>query len=305
MILARLRRLVLLSGRARAEGVAGEHRSRRRGTSPEFADFKSYSQGDDFRRIDWNTYARLNGVFVRLSEVTTELSVHVLIDVSDSMDWRSRPSAPTKLTYGLRVAGSLGYVALWHFDRLAIAPFGETLGPIFGPSQGRANIVPMLRYLEGQTPLGRTALTMTVDRYGRARRRPGLLLLISDLLSGEPDELRELLRWLRGRGWQVAVVHVLDEAEVAPAAASGYLTADGPAGVARPPVELLETESGERLRLSPSDELLRRYGDVVGAWLAAVESGCRDEEATYVRLLTTWDFEDVVLGLLHQQGVVA
>jgi uncharacterized protein (DUF58 family) len=237
--------------------------------------------------------------------VTTELSVHTLVDISDSMEWRSRPPAPTKLTYGLRIAGSLGYVALWHFDRLTIAPFGESIGTVFGPSQGRANIVPMLRYLEGLSPLGRTALTLTVDRYGRARRRPGLMLLISDLLSGEPAELRDLLRWLRGRGWQVAVIHVLDEAEIAPAAAAGYLTADGPAGIARPPVELLETETGERLRLSPNDELLRRYGEVVGAWLADVETGCREEEAYYVRLLTTWDFEDVVLGLLHQQGVVA
>src|ERR671914_1426836 len=86
--LARLRRLSLVAGRARTEGLAGEHRSRRRGASPEFADFKRYAQGDDFRRIDWNTYARLDGLFVRLSEVTTELSVHLVVDASNSMDWR-------------------------------------------------------------------------------------------------------------------------------------------------------------------------------------------------------------------------
>jgi hypothetical protein len=163
----------------------------------------------------------------------------------------------------------------------------------------------MLRYLESLTPLGPTALTGTIDRYARARRRPGLLILISDLLSGEPAELGELLRWLRGRGWQVAVVHVVDEAEVAPAAASTYLALDAPVGIARPPVELLEAESGDRLRLSPSDELLRRYGQVVASWLEDVERCCRDEEATYVRLLSTWDFEEVVLGLLHEQVVVA
>ena len=85
--LARLRRLSLVAGRARTEGLAGEHRSRRRGASPEFSDFKRYAQGDDFRRIDWNTYDRLDGLFVRLSEVTTELSVHILLDCSASMDW--------------------------------------------------------------------------------------------------------------------------------------------------------------------------------------------------------------------------
>ena len=303
-LLARLRRLVLLSGRARAEGLAGEHRSRRRGASPEFADFKSYSQGDDFRRIDWNTYARLDGLFVRLSEVTTELSVHVLLDASASMDWRGEPGTPTKLTYARRVAGALGYVALWHFDRLTIAPFGDGLTVPFGPAQGRAHIVPMLRYLEGLAPFGGTALTATVDRYVRTRRRPGFLLLVSDLLSGEPADLRESLRGLRARGWQAVVVHVVDEAEVAPALAGRYLAADGAAGVGRPPVELLETETGGRLRLTPTDDVLGRYAAAVGAWLADLEAASRDEEATYVRLLTTWDFEEIVLRLLHRHGVV-
>src|SRR4051812_32428148 len=71
-LIARLRRLTVISKRSVAEGLAGEHRSKRRGSSPEFADFKSYTQGDDFRRIDWNIYSRLDELFVRLSEVTTE-----------------------------------------------------------------------------------------------------------------------------------------------------------------------------------------------------------------------------------------
>src|SRR5215204_2023714 len=128
-LLARLRRLVLISRRTIAEGLAGEHRSRRRGASPEFADFKSYSQGDDFRRIDWNTYARLDGLFVRLSEVTTEWSVHLLLDASNSMDWKGGGPVPSKFTYARRTAGALAYVSLWHFDRIVIAPFGETLAP--------------------------------------------------------------------------------------------------------------------------------------------------------------------------------
>ena len=125
-LLARFRRLTLLSNRSISQGLAGEHRSRRRGPSPEFADFKSYSQGDDFRRIDWNIYSRLGELFVRLSEVTTELTVHLLLDASGSMDWSGDPSRVTKFTYARRVAGSLGYVGLWHFDRLAITPFADS-----------------------------------------------------------------------------------------------------------------------------------------------------------------------------------
>lgn len=301
--LGRVRRLVLLSGRLRAEGLAGTHRSRRRGSSPEFADFKSYSPGDDFRRIDWNTYARLDGLFVRLSEVTTELSVHLLVDASDSMDWAGGPGLPTKFAYARRVAGALGYVALWHFDRLAIAPVGPGLGPMFGPAQGRANVVPMLRYLEAMPTLGGTALAETVERYARARQRPGLAVIVSDLLTGEPADLQEALRTLRARGWHTVVLHVLDEAEVDPVAAGGALRGDAPAG-SLPQIELVEQETGQRLRLAPDDGVLDRYGRAVADWLEAVDEACRAEEAVCIRLLTSQPFDQVVLETLHRRGVV-
>ena len=300
-LLARLRQTSLQAGRVRTEGLAGEHRSRRRGSSPDFADFKSYSQGDDFRRIDWNTYARLGSLFVRLSEVTTELGVHLLLDASDSMAWRGGLDRPTTFDYGRQLAGALGYLALWHFDRLSVTPFADTLGRGFGPAQGRSHAVPLLRSLERLAPLGGTALVDAVDRYLHARRRSGLLLLITDLLAGEPGDLRASLRDARARGWQVVLLHVLDEAEVAPAGAAAYLRdGDEPAA----PVELIEAETGERLLLSPDDDLLRRYGEAVGAWLEAAEAACADENATYVRLLTSQPLEEVVLRTLRQQGVV-
>ena len=293
-LLGRLRRLVLLSRRSVAEGLAGEHRSKRRGSSPEFADFKSYSQGDDFRRIDWNIYSRLDELFVRLSEVTTELTVHVLLDASNSMDWRGDPDTPTKFTYARRVAGSLCYVSLWHFDRVVISPFGRELAAPFGPSQGRSHVVPMLQYLSRLTSLGQTDLAASIDRYVRARRRPGILVLVSDLLSGEPEHLREQLRELRARKWQTIVVHVVDETELAPA----LLTSSEPA-------ELLEVESGERLRLTPTAHILERYDAALSGWLEDVKAACEDEQAEYIRIQTDWPFETIVLRMLHQRGVLA
>ena len=302
--LARLRRLSLLAGRARTEGLAGEHRSRRRGASPEFADFKRYSQGDDFRRIDWNTYARLDGLFVRLSEVTTELSVHILLDSSASMDWRSDEGRPTKFTAARRLAGALAYIALWGFDRVAIVPFAETLGRPFGPVQGRAQVVPALRFLHGLETMGGTALASTLAAYAFARSRPGLLLLISDLLSGEPEELKAALHDLRARGWQTAALHIVDDAEIAPDAASTWLHRDEE-GVATPSLELIDRESGATLRLAPDADLVQRYAAAVATWLAAVETACATEEALYARLSTAWEIDDLTVALLHERGLVA
>ena len=297
-LLTRLRRLVLASRRTIAEGLAGEHRSKRRGSSPEFSDFKSYSHGDDFRRIDWNTYARLDDLFVRLSEVTTEFNVHLLLDASNSMDWRSGPRVPSKFFYARRVAGALGYVALWHFDRIAITPFGASLGPRFGPAQGRSHIVPLLRYLSDLRPLGGTDLAAILDRYARAHRRPGVLLIVSDLLSGEPATLAQGLRDLRARGWLTTVVHLLDEGELAPDLIIG--------GVDQAEAtELIEVESGQRLRLTPTSAVLTRYREAFGGWLLGIETACASEEVDYVRLQTDWPLESIVIQLLHERGVVA
>lgn len=302
--LVQLRRVSLAAGRARTEGLAGDHRSRRRGASPEFADFKRYAQGDDFRRIDWNTYARLDGLFVRLSEITTELSVHILLDSSTSMDWRGDETGATKFTAGRRLAAALAYVALWSFDRVTIAPFADAIGPVYGPAQGRAHAAPAIRYLERLHPLGGTALAPVLAEYARTRSRPGLLLVISDLLSGEPESLREALHDLRGRGWQAAVLHIVDDAEIDASAVTNWLRGnlEGSGGSS---LELVDRESGARLRLAADDDVVTRYANAVSAWLGVLEGACAAEATPYARVSTTLGIDTPLLGLLHERGILA
>ena len=302
--LARLRRLSLVAGRARTEGLAGEHRSRRRGASPEFADFKRYAQGDDFRRIDWNTYARLDGLFVRLSEVTTELSVHFLLDSSASMDWRGGDDRPTKFMLARRLTGALAAVALWGFDRISIVPFAESLGRPYGPVQGRAQVVPTLRHLQALQPMGETAIAPVIGAYTHGRSRPGLLFVVSDFLSGEPEELQAVLHELRARGWQTAVLHIVDDAEVSRDASSSWLLS-GDDGTGTTSVELIDRESGATLRFAPDDDLVARYVANVTAWLDGLESACVAEQTAYARFSTAWGINDLTLALLHERGMVA
>jgi uncharacterized protein (DUF58 family) len=302
--LARLRRLSLLAGRARTEGLAGEHRSRRRGASPEFADFKRYAQGDDFRRIDWNTYARLDGLFVRLSEVTTELSVHFLIDSSASMDWRGGEDRPTKFMSAKRLTGALAAIALWGFDRISIVPFSDSLGRAYGPIQGRAQVVPTLRHLQALQPMGETALAPIIGAYTHGRSRPGLLFIVSDLLSGEPDDLQVVLHELRGRGWQTAVLHIVDDAEVSTDASSAWLRGvDDARGMSS--IELIDRESGVTLRLAPDEDLIERYVANVSTWIDGLESACAAEQTAYARFSTAWGIDDLTLALLNERGIVA
>src|SRR5512139_2126616 len=99
--LRRLERLALLARHASAGQMQGERRSPKRGQSVEFSDFRPYVAGDDFRRIDWNAYARLERFFIKLFVEEEDLTVHMLVDTSRSMNW----GEPNKLWYATRVAG--------------------------------------------------------------------------------------------------------------------------------------------------------------------------------------------------------
>ena len=110
--LGRLRRASLASRRNLTSGLTGEHSSPRRASALEFADYRSYSPGDDFRRVDWNAYLRLDHLLVKLADAPERVALHLLLDGSKSMDWGS----PSKFAYARRLAVGLAYVALSHMD---------------------------------------------------------------------------------------------------------------------------------------------------------------------------------------------
>src|SRR5438445_9112643 len=107
-ILQRLDNLALRTRRPMATGRPGRRRSPLAGSSMEFADYRRYSPGDDFRRIDWRAYARLERLFLRVFEAEENIPVTILIDCSDSM----HHGTPPKASLATGVAAALAYVAL-------------------------------------------------------------------------------------------------------------------------------------------------------------------------------------------------
>jgi uncharacterized protein (DUF58 family) len=265
--------------------------------SPEYADFKSYSPGDDIRRVDWNLYARFDELFVRLSEVTTDLTVHFLLDASASMDWRAGVTTPTKYRFAQRIAAALAYVALWHFDRIRVSPVARGGESRYGPVQGRAHVPGLIAYLEDCTPGGDQIVTERLNTYARREPMPGLLIILSDLLTDDLDLLMDRCKALRGKGWDLALIHVVDSAELAPS----LLFADADRSQ---PTTLIDSESGERVMILPSPASLQRYTTAVETWLAEIEAQCRLHGITYVRLATDQPVESAVLRLLNEHGLL-
>src|SRR5437016_11577216 len=121
--LARLEQLELVSRKIFLGRMKGERRSKKKGQSVEFADYRNYVIGDDLRFLDWNLFARLDKLFIRLFMEEEDLHFYVLIDNSLSMDFGN----PTKLQYAKQVAAALGFIGLVNMDRVVVEALNDHL----------------------------------------------------------------------------------------------------------------------------------------------------------------------------------
>src|SRR6187549_2730773 len=134
--MARLDQLDIVSRKILAGKLKGERRSKRRGQSVEFADYRNYVIGDDLRFIDWNIYARLDKLFLKLFLEEEDLSLYVLVDVSKSCDYGD----PHKAMYMKKVAAALGYIGLVNYNRVSVVAMAEGVVAETGGLRGRRRV---------------------------------------------------------------------------------------------------------------------------------------------------------------------
>ena len=286
--LAKLEQLHLLARKIFRGEHHAERRSRQSGSSLEFADYRNYSFGDDLRSIDWNVYARLDRLFVKLFEQEQDLDVHFLIDTSGSMRWEApsaldlRPS--TKFDHARRIAAALSYIALANLDRVNLAWFGEALGRDLGLSRGKSQFHKVLEFLRHAPAVDdTTALLPSLRAFAKRMRRRGLVFIISDCL--DPAGYEEALSLLRYHQFEVHIVQVLDPAELRPDV-SGDL-------------RLTECETGEVCEITATEPLLAQYREQVDAFLRDLETFCLRRGIGYATATTAVPFEDLVLRVLR------
>ena len=282
--LRRVESLHFNAPRAATAGLAGEHASRRKAHSVEFADHRNYAPGDDFRLIDWNVYARLGELCLKLTEARENLAVHILIDCSASMDW----GRPNKLLYAKRVAAALGALALASYDTVYLGAFSDELLTVFPPLRGRGAVGLLLDHLRGLTPGTSTDLARATASYCGRSGRSGVAVLLSDFLV--PSGYAEALSYLARSGLQTTALHVMDRQEEQP-------TLDGL-------LELRDRETDELVKVAVTPELLRRYAGYVTQWSGEIETACRAQRAHYVRVPTAVSPQTLVLTTLRRDGIL-
>lgn len=284
--LRKLEQLALVSKKVFAGQLKGERRSSKRGVSVEFADFRNYTLGDDLRYVDWNTFARLEKLFLKLFVEEEDLHVYLLVDGSQSMSFGS-PGQLTKFDYARRVAASLGYIGLTNFDRVGGAIFSDRLVDLQPPTRGKQQVFSYFNFLEKAPHGGRTSLAASLKEYALRTRRPGVAILISDFL--DPD-WETGLKALLHRRFQVTAIQVLDRVEVRP-----DFVGD---------LKLIDSETGEEREITISPSLLKEYHRAVDQFCGGVQETCRRYGADYLQAITDQPFEDLILKWLRSSGLV-
>ncbi len=214
-LLRQLEQCQLLAARRTKTSAKGERRSRARGHSVEFADYRNYVAGDDLRYLDWNLYGRLDRLFLKLYEEERELPVTLFLDCSESMGF----GEPSKFDFARRLAAAIGYVALCSFDRVSVVPFPTTAIPPLAQAElrqvrGKRSTLRFFQNLEKLRAGGAAGIGECLRRGALQMRRTGVSIVLSDFL--DPEGYQAGLKALLARGSEVTLVQVLSPEELQP-----------------------------------------------------------------------------------------
>lgn len=260
-----------LRARTLVEGlVAGMHRSPLKGHSIEFAQHRDYSPGDDVRQIDWKVYARSDKLHVKQYEDETNLLCYLLLDTSESMTYRGPNSPLSKLEYAQLVAASLTYLVISQQDSVALGAFSAQIDAWLPPSSSPSQFDDMIQVLENAPTNKRTDIGGVLEQAARRAVRPGVIVIISDLLD-DVAKFERSLKLLKFQRQDVIVMQIVDAAEL-----------DFPFDRATRFVGL------EGLPDVISDPLLvaTAYRRAIAAHCKSIETGCRELSIDYFLLRT-------------------
>jgi uncharacterized protein (DUF58 family) len=282
--LHKLEQLELVSKKIFVGRMKGERKSKRRGSSVEFADHRNYSVGDDLRHIDWNVYGRLDKLFLKLFLEEEDLYFYTLLDTSLSMDF----GEPTKLHYGKQVAAALAFIGLVNHDRVMLDTFSSGLDAGMNSVRGRSQMYRVVGYLDGLAASGASDLTAAAKAFAIKHSGKGVVIVISDFLDKRGYE--PALRYLLARNMDIYVIHVLSREEVEP-----ELVGD---------LRLVDAEDEDIAEISVSAPLLKRYKDNLNAFVGGLKEWCTKRGITYIFTTNQAPFDKLVLNYLRERGLV-
>jgi uncharacterized protein (DUF58 family) len=240
--------------------------------------------GDDLRSLDWNLYARLDKLIIKLFLEEEDLHFFTLIDASLSMDF----GQPTKLQYAKQLAAALGFVGLIRADRVRIETLGQSVanrGPVL---RGRRGVWRMLDYLDGIEAGETISLADGVKNFCVRNTGKGVVVLITDLMDKNGYE--SALRYLVSQRMDVYVIHVLSQEELDPDVIGD--------------LKLVDVEDRDIAEITVSAPLLARYKSTLNAFVSGAQEFCNRRGMNYLLANNQTPVKDLIGSYLRRRGLV-
>jgi len=277
-----LERLNITSRKLFPGAMKGKRRSVKRGSSVEFADYRDYQLGDDFRFIDWNIYARLNKLFLKTFIEEENIYIHILLDISPSMNF----GTPSKLEYAKMLSSALAYIGLVNLDTVTLTLFSDNINSI-KPMRGKDQIFAIIDFLNNipnSTNSSQASFNMgeCLRKYAIRTHHRGVAIIISDFLV--PSNVYETgLKSLLYKNFDIKVIQILSEDELNPNL-SGEL-------------KLQDCETNETKEVTITDSMLERYRLRLAKFCNDLKEFCLINNSTYIFINTALQFDDLILRL--------
>ena len=287
-LLRQLEQFQLLAQRRAKSSARGERRSRSRGQSVEFADYRTYVAGDDFRYLDWNLYGRLERLFVKLYEEERELPVRIFLDASESMTF----GQPRKFDFARQVAAAVGYVALCGFDRVSVIPFPDQPEQLavcgaLRTVRGRKSALEFFRNITQLSAAGGVNLNDALRRGALEARQAGVAVVLSDFL--DPAGYEKGLEALVGRGFHVNAVQILSPEELNPSTYGD--------------LKLVDAESGSIQEVTFGKYRLKSYQQTVQNFCQRLREFCQSRGVRFFMASSGTPLEQLLLQQLREAEV--
>jgi uncharacterized protein (DUF58 family) len=229
---------LLVFARATVEGaLVGKHRSKRRGTSAEFADYKEYAPGDEINRIDWRVFGRSRRLYTRQSDAETDMTVYLLVDVSGSMEYGDYTPVD-KFLLAARIAAALAYLMIQQGDKAALGLYAESLLRYIPPGGTRRHLHNLVAELEAIEPFAGTNTAGALAQCAAVFKKRGRLVILSDFWDN-PEAIFDALSRFLHRGFDILLLHIVHPHEM-----------DLPGAHA---ARFVDMESGEEVQLDPEE----------------------------------------------------
>ncbi len=286
-LMAKLDQVDIMSRKIFAGKLQGERRSKKRGVSVEFADYRHYVHGDDLRFVDWNIYARLDKLFLKIFLEEEDLALLIAIDISASMDWGN----PSKLVFSQKLAMALGYIGLSNHNRVSLFAFNQAGVQPLANLRGRRRTREMGAWLLDLAAGDRSGFNDAMRHIALSRQGKGVMVILSDFLFKESYE--KGLRYLAGGGFDTFCLQVLSPEEIDPGR-------HGLAGDLR----LTDVEDEDTAEITVSAALLRQYRDNLNAYCGRLRDFCVRRGVMHMSVTTSNDIAALLLDYFRKRGLL-